>query len=338
MLARLAHELPVGDYLYEPKWDGFRCIVFPDGDGVELASRNERPLTRYFPELLGPLRASLGSDAVVDGEIVIAGRGGLDFDALLQRLHPAESRVRRLAAETPASFVAFDLLAIGTRDLRTEPFHERRELLVEALGDAPAPVHVTPSTTDLETARDWFDRFEGAGLDGVVAKDAELRYLSGERAMVKVKHERTADCVVGGWRRHAHSGVGSLLLGLYDDAGELQRVGVCSGFSAARRAALESELAPFAIAPGDPHPWHHGDGAAVEPPSRWSRGRDTSFEPLAPVLVCEVAYDHLQGRRFRHATAFGRWRPDRVAESCTFAQLDVPVPAELAQVFTAGPG
>ena len=342
MLARLEHDLPPeGDYVYEPKWDGFRCIVFRDGDDVQLHSRNERPLSRYFPELLGPLADSLPERAVVDGEIVIAGPNGLDFGALLQRLHPATSRVRKLAAETPTSFVAFDLLGLGDLDARPLPFHERRELLTAELGSARPPVHLTPSTSDRAQALDWFSRFEGAGLDGVVAKASHLPYVEGERVMVKVKHERTADCVVGGWRAHAHGGVGSLLLGLYDGRGHLHRVGVCSAFSAARRRELAEELAPYTLQEGADHPWlgEGGEPAAEpEPPSRWSRGRDTSWVPLRPVLVCEVSYDHLQGPRFRHATSFRRWRPDRDPASCTFDQLDSPVPTELREIFAILPG
>ena len=340
MLARLEPEVPEGPYIYEPKWDGFRCIVFRDGSDIELTSRNERPLTRYFPELVEPLADALPERAVVDGEIVIAGEHGLDFDALLQRLHPAASRVRRLAVETPASFVAFDILGVGDEDLRPAPFEERRRVLATSLEGAAPPVHLTPSTVDRAVALDWFERFEGAGLDGVVAKEAALTYREGERVMVKVKHERTADCVVGGWREHAHGGVGSLLLGLYDAAGTLHRVGVCSAFSAARRRELLRELEPFALGAGEPHPWMAGSGedaspaAFPEPPSRWSRGRDTSWEPLAPVRVCEVAYDHLQGPRFRHATTFRRWRTDRAAESCTYDQLDAPVPTELREIFS----
>ena len=338
MLARLERTLPVGEGLvYEPKWDGFRCLVFRDGDDISLESRNERPLTRYFPELLGPLAESLPEACVLDGEVVIAGPHGLDFDALLQRIHPAKSRIDRLAAETPASFVAFDLLATGDRDLRAVPFAERRAALVELLAGASPPVYLTPATTDPELARDWFTRFEGAGLDGVVAKDVALAYLPGERAMIKVKHERTADCVVGGFRWHKQSGVGSLLLGLFDGNGVLRRVGVCAAFSAKRRQELIGELEPFRLTEGDPHPWigHGEDGepAFDEPPNRWSQGRDTSWEPLRPERVCEVAYDHLQRDRFRHATTFRRWRPDRQASSCTYDQLDTPVPAELQRIF-----
>jgi ATP-dependent DNA ligase len=339
MLAKLARELPVADGLvYEPKWDGFRCIVFRDGDDVSLESRNERPLTRYFPELVDAIRRELPAQCVVDGEIVIAGPNGLDFDALLQRVHPAESRVQRLAQETPASFVAFDLLADADTDWRTRPFAERRARLVELLAGARPPVYVTPATTDPEQARDWFSRFEGAGLDGVVAKPASVEYLEDKRAMVKVKHDRTADCVVGGYRVHKAGGVGSLLLGLFDDGGLLHRVGVCSSFSVARRAELLDELAPTRLGADELHPWlatpvERGDDRPTDAPNRWSQGRDTSWEPLRPTLVVEVAYDHLQGDRFRHATSFRRWRPDRDPSSCTYGQLDTPVPAELAELF-----
>ncbi len=339
MLARLARELPpAGTVVYEPKWDGFRCIVFRHGDEVELGSRNEKPLTRYFPEVVESIRARLPERCVVDGEIVIAGARGLDFDALLQRIHPADSRVRRLAAETPASFVAFDLLALDDDDLRPAPLSERRSALEAALAGVDAPVHLTPVTTDRALALDWFDRFEGAGLDGVVAKPVDLPYREGERAMVKVKHERTADCVVGGFRWHKSGGVvGSLLLGLYDDAGVLHHAGVAASFTMERRRELVDELAPYRHGAESDHPWHRMDeGRKPGTPSRWNAGRDLSFEPLRPELVCEVAYDHLQGDRFRHATTFRRWRPDRDPASCTYAQLEVTPPHELAMVFGAG--
>lgn len=339
MLARLERALPSGEgWTYEPKWDGFRCVVFRDGADVGLWSRNERPLDRYFPELHQAIGDAVPPRVVLDGEIVIAGEEGLDFDALLQRIHPAATRVRQLAEATPAAFVAFDLLALDDRDLRSEPFAERRDRLVAALDRRTERVHLTPATTERQQALDWFSRFEGAGLDGVVAKAADLAYLPGERAMVKVKHLRTADCVVGGYRTHARGGVGSLLLGLFDGHGTLHRVGVCSSFTAGRRQELLAELAPFRLPPGTAHPWATGDGSAgapVDPPNRWSRGRDTSWEPLVPALVCEVAYDHLQKDRFRHATTFRRWRPDREARSCTYEQLDAPVPAELRQVLGA---
>jgi ATP-dependent DNA ligase len=337
MLAKLARELPVEqDMFYEPKWDGFRCIVFRDGDSVELGSRNEKPLTRYFPELLEPMRSYLPDKCVLDGEIVIASAGGLDFDALLQRVHPAESRVRLLAETTPASFVAFDVLGLGDRDLRDEPFEERRRLLEEAMADSEPPLFVTPATRATEVAMDWFSRFEGAGLDGVVAKRAQDPYREGERLMVKVKHERTADCVVGGFRWHKQDGqVGSLLLGLYDDSGKLHHVGVCSAFTAARRRELVDELAAFRPDEAGSHPWVGAMQGTRMPggQSRWTGGRDLSWELLRPELVCEVAYDHLQGDRFRHATTFRRWRPDRTPESCTYSQLDSVAAAELSELF-----
>ncbi|MCA1690867.1 MAG: ATP-dependent DNA ligase [Acidimicrobiales bacterium] len=345
MLAKLARELPPQEgMIYEPKWDGFRCIVFRDGDEVELGSRNEKPLTRYFPELLDPLRSQLPPRCVMDGEIVIATRHGLDFEALLQRIHPAQSRIRLLASETPASFVAFDLLALGDEDLRSRPFSERRAGLEEALGGAQPPVHLTPATRDQDVARQWFDRFEGAGLDGVVAKPMDLPYRENERVMLKVKHQRTADCVVAGFRWHKSGGVvGSLLLGLYDEAGTLHHVGVASAFTVARRKELVDELSPLRDGALENHPWKEWASAVAElggrmpgGTSRWNAGRDMSWEPLRPELVVEVAYDHLQGDRFRHATQFVRWRPDRDPRSCTYSQLDTAVPEELAAVFGAG--
>jgi ATP-dependent DNA ligase len=346
MLAKLSRALPpAGEMIYEPKWDGFRCVVFRDGDEVELGSRNERPLTRYFPELLDPLRAQLPEKCVVDGEIVIATGSGLDFEALLQRIHPAQSRIRLLARETPSSFVAFDLLALGEEDLRARPFAERRAALEGALGGVAPPVHLTPATRDREVAREWFDRFEGAGLDGVVAKAVDLPYKENERVMLKVKHERTADCVVAGFRWHKSGGVvGSLLLGLYDDGGTLHHVGVASAFSVARRKELVEELAPYREHALEGHPWAEWATVSAEAnpakrmpggTSRWNAGRDMSWEPLRPELVAEVAYDHLQGDRFRHATTFVRWRPDRDPRSCTYSQLDTAVPEELAAVFGA---
>jgi ATP-dependent DNA ligase len=337
MLAKLARELPLADGMfYEPKWDGFRCIVFRDGDEVELGSRNERPLTRYFPELLVPIRSQLPERCVLDGEIVIAASGGLDFDALLQRVHPAESRVRMLAETTPASFVAFDVLGLGDSDMRSEPFAERRRILEQCMADVEPPVYVTPTTTSPEVAMDWFDRFEGAGLDGVVAKRSEDPYKENERVMVKVKHERTADCVVGGFRPHKQDGnVGSLLLGLYDDSGRLHHVGVCAAFTAKRRLELVDELEPYRPTSPGSHPWV-GSAQGTRMPggqSRWSGGKDLSWEILRPELVCEVAYDHLQGDRFRHATSFRRWRADRSPESCTYSQLESVAPAELSALF-----
>ncbi|MDQ3352948.1 MAG: ATP-dependent DNA ligase [Actinomycetota bacterium] len=347
MLAKLVRELPQAPGMtYEPKWDGFRCIVFRDGDEVELGSRNERPLTRYFPELVEPLRAALPQRCVVDGEIVIAGPGGLDFDGLLQRIHPADSRVRLLAEQTPASFVAFDLLVVGDDDLRSRPFRERRARLEEVVSrDVPA-VHLTPATTDVLAAADWFSRFEGAGLDGVIAKAGDLAYVAGKRLMLKVKHERTADCVVGGFRWHKDGdGVGSLLLGLYDEEATLHHVGVATSFKATHRRELAAELAPLSEGALEGHPWR--DWAEAEAAaavkgqrlpggaSRWNAKRDTSWEPLPIELVVEVSYDNLQGDRFRHATHLVRWRPDRDPASCTYDQLDRPVPEELAQVFGA---
>jgi ATP-dependent DNA ligase len=338
MLAKLVPELPVADgLLYEPKWDGFRSIVFRSGEEVELSSRNGRPLTRYFPELVTALKAALPKRCVVDGEIVIAGANGLDFEALLQRIHPAESRIRRLAEETPSSFVAFDLLAEGAKNLCSTPFAKRRARLEKLLGGAGPgdPVQITPQTTDPAQAADWLERFEGAGLDGVVAKSPELTYRPAQRVMFKIKHARTADCVVAGYRDHKQDGVGSLVLGLYGDDGTLRHVGVCSGFSAKRRKELIGELQPFALAEGETHPWqeHHWAGPTA---TRWKSDAELEMHPLRPELVCEVAYDHRQGDRFRHATSFVRWRPDRDAASCTFDQLEVPTPIELAEVFGKG--
>jgi len=346
MLAKLSRELPISeDLIYEPKWDGFRCIIFRDHERLELTSRNERPLTRYFPELAKPLQRALPLRCVVDGEVVIAGPGGLDFDALLQRIHPAESRINQLATLTPASFVAFDLLALDERDLRSLPFSERRRLLESAVPTSDPQVRVTPATRDPGQARDWFQRFEGAGLDGVVAKPEALPYLEGQRVMLKVKHQRTADCVVGGFRWHVNEdAVGSLLLGLYDEASMLQHVGVSASFTAPRRRQLVAELAPYRIS-GEVanHPWLSRAGADSPgrrpgTPSRWTGKRDLTFEPLRPDLVCEVAYDHLQGDRFRHATTFLRWRPDRDPRSCTYQQLEVTIPAEVAEIFAEGKG
>jgi ATP-dependent DNA ligase len=337
MLAKLARELPEqGGLSYEPKWDGFRCIIFRDAEEVVLGSRNEKPLDRYFPELIAALLLNIPDRCVLDGEIVLVGPTGLDFDALSQRIHPAASRVQLLSRETPASFVAFDLLALDDRDLMDEPFGVRRGLLEEALKDAQPPIHLTPTTTSPEVARDWFGRFEGAGLDGVVAKADDQPYQPGKRVMMKVKHERTADCVVGGFRMHKDSGVGSLLLGLFDDEGVLQHVGVASGFSVARRAELVEELAPKRINAAADHPWmarQESDHRQPGGQSRWSAGKDLTWEALRPELVAEVSYDHLQGDRFRHATSFKRWRSDREPSSCTYSQLDTPLPSELEEIF-----
>ena len=343
MLAKLARTLPAeGGMLYEPKWDGFRCIVFRDGDEIELGSRNERPLTRYFPELADPLREQLPTRCVLDGEVVIAtAAGGLDFEALLQRIHPAASRIQLLAGQTPASFVAFDVLAEGDEDLRPLPQVERRRRLEAMLGGARPPVHLTPCTTDRALAAEWFDAFEGAGLDGVVAKPEHLPYREGERVMLKVKHERTADCVVAGFRWHKSGGViGSLLLGLFDEAGTLHHVGVTAAFPMTQRKALVDTLAPYREGALDGHPWGAWATAMAEArgrmpgaQSRWNAGKDQSWEPVRPELVVEVRYDHLQGDRFRHGTTFVRFREDRKPESCTYAQLDEAAPAELSQIF-----
>jgi ATP-dependent DNA ligase len=347
MLAKLTRDMPTGSFLYEPKWDGFRCIVFRDGDEVELGSRNERPLTRYFPEVIDAVSQSLPQRSVVDGEVVIAGPGGLDFDALQQRIHPADSRVRMLAVKTPASFVAFDLLALGEEDLRATGFGQRRARLVDALAGAVPPVHLTPATDDRAVAEGWFSRFEGAGLDGVVAKAVDLPYQEDQRVMWKVKHERTAEFVVAGFRWHkSGQGVGSLMLGLYDNSGQLHHVGVIGAFSVARRRELVSEIEPYRELGTQPHPWAEwaewagaGPGASGRrlpgATSRWNAKKDLSFEPLRAELVVEAAYEHLQGDRLRHTAQFRRWRPDRDPRSCTYDQLETAVPAELADVFGA---
>jgi ATP-dependent DNA ligase len=343
MLAKAVHDVPRSPgLLYEPKWDGFRCIVFRDGDEIELGSRNDRPLTRYFPELIDLLLAALPRRCVVDGEIVVVTGAGLDFDTLQNRLHPAASRVRKLAEETPASFVAFDLLALDDRDLTGEPFRERRRLLEGVLDHARlARVHLTPATDDPDVAEDWFTRFEGAGFDGVMAKPADLPYERDKRVMVKVKHERTADCVVAGFRWHKDGqGVGSLLLGLYDDAGTLHHVGVASSFTAARRRELVGELEPLRDNALEGHPWRdwadaaaHAGGRMPGGQSRWSAQKDLSWEPLRPELVAEVRYEHVQAGRLRHGGRLVRFRPDREPGSCTYAQLDEVAPAELASLF-----
>jgi ATP-dependent DNA ligase len=342
MLAKLSRDLPAGDdWSYEPKWDGFRCIVFRDGDDVELGSRNERPLTRYFPELLDPLRAALPEQAVVDGEIVIMTEHGLDFDLLSNRIHPAESRITKLAGETPAAFVAFDLLALGEEDLREQPFEQRRVALEQAV-TPNGSVHVAPRTRDRAEAGRWFEEFEGAGLDGLVVKDVTGTYRPGDRGWLKVKHLRTADCVVAGFRVHKDGkGVGSLLLGLYDDDGTLHHVGVASSFAAKLRAELADELEPRRDRARADHPWADWAEMALESDgqrrpgagNRWNAQKDMSWEPLRIERVAEVAYEHMQGDRFRHTARFQRWRPDRTPASCTYEQLDQPVPATLQQVF-----
>ena len=339
MLAKSVPDVPEGDFLYEPKWDGFRCIVFRDGDEVELGSRNERPLTRYFPEVVEAVKAQLPERCVVDGEIVIAAGKGLDFEALLQRIHPAASRVAMLAETTPASFVAFDLLALGDESLLAAPQSERRARLEQSLSGIEPPVHLTPVTTDAALARDWFTVFEGAGLDGVIAKPTAGAYCPDKRTMLKIKHARTADCVVGAFRWHKSGPVvGSLVLGLYDEGGHLQHVGVAASFPMARRQSLVAELEPYLLPEGEPHPWLGEATSERIPggePSRWNRDKDMSFVPLRPELVVEVAYDHMEGSRFRHTAQFRHWRPDRDPTSCTYEQLDRPVRFDLGSVLGA---
>ena len=350
MLAKATARLPEGgDWLYEPKWDGFRALVFRAGDDLLIQSRDRKPLDRYFPELVQPLRANLPDRCVVDGEIVIARHGALDFDALLLRIHPAASRVAMLAAETPASYVAWDLLALGDESLLASPQATRRALLEDALAAASPPVHLTPLTRDRAQAADWFERFEGAGLDGVIAKEAAAAYEPGKRRMLKIKHARTADCVVAGFRWHKNgrgTHVGSLILGLYDSDGVLHHVGVTSSFTWERRAALLQELSPLREGALEAHPWREwatSAGQAGETvrripgaTSRWNRGKDLSWEPVRPERVVEVAYDHLQGDRFRHATTFRRWRPDRSAADCRFDQLEASAAFELRDIFAEG--
>jgi ATP-dependent DNA ligase len=349
MLSSAADTLPQGDgWQFEPKWDGFRTLVFRDGDELVLQSRDEKPMNRYFPELIAPLGAALPARCVVDGEIVIVGDGGLDFEALLLRIHPAASRVKLLAAQMPASFVAWDLLALGDEDLRSVPLAVRRERLEQALAGAARPVHLSPATRDRAVAEDWFRRFEGAGLDGVMAKRLDAPYRPGERTMVKVKHTRTADCVVAGFRWHKNgtgSMVGSLLLGLYDEEGALHHVGVTAAFPNTVRRRLVAELAPLREDALEGHPWRHWADAQSDAiaqgqrlpgaTSRWNRGKDLSWEPLRPERVCEVAYDHLQGTRFRHAAQFVRWRQDKRPQDCRYDQLEVTPAYELDRVFGA---
>jgi ATP-dependent DNA ligase len=348
MLAKPADGLPEGEgWLFEPKWDGFRALVFRDGDETYIQSRDLKPLNRYFPELDAPLKASLPARCVLDGEVVIAGDGGLQFEALLLRIHPAESRVRMLAEQSPASFVAWDLLALGDEDLRQTPQGERRARLEQALkGELDPAVHLTPATQDRALAADWFDRFEGAGLDGVIAKRLDGAYQPGKRAMIKVKHQRTADCAVAGFRWHKNgpgTHIGSLLLGLFDDAGTLHSVGVTSSFTWDRREALAKELEPLRENALEGHPWGEwaewaqvAEASGQRLPgatSRWNRGKDLSWEPLRLERVAEVAYDHLQGDRFRHGTTFKRWRPDKQPAECRYDQLEETAAFELAQIF-----
>ncbi|MEV7419776.1 ATP-dependent DNA ligase [Streptomyces sp. NPDC089919] len=343
MLAKSVARIPAG-MQYEGKWDGFRALVFRDGAEVELDSRTGKSLTRYFPELVAALKDNLPERCVLDGEIVIAHDGRLDFDRLTERIHPAASRVALLAERTPASFVAFDLLALADEDLCAAPLTERRAALAGVLAGARPPVHLAPATTDAALAQEWFERFEGAGLDGVVAKPLDLPYRPDVRAMYKIKHERTADAVVAGYRLHKSGPVvGSLLLGLYDAQGALQHVGVCAAFPMKRRAEMVEELAPLRLVDAAEHPWSawaeesaHEGARLPGAPSRWSGKKDLSWVPLRPDRVLEVAYDHMEGDRFRHTAQFRRWRPDRTPESCTYAQLEEVVRYDLAQVLGTG--
>lgn len=336
MLSKSAAAVPTGAYLYEPKWDGFRCLVFRDGDDIELGSRGGKPLTRYFPELIDSLAEALPSRCVLDGEIVVVHGSRLDFDRLTDRIHPAESRIKLLAEQTPATYVAFDVLAVDDEDLMSRPLAERNEVLTR-LFPAHPHVRVSRSTKDVNLARTWFETFEGAGLDGVVAKPLDDPYRPGERSMVKIKHERTADVVVAGYRFHKTGPiVGSLMLGLYLDDGVLNYVGGASAFTMARRAALVDELAPLVISEGEDHLWLGEDGGGHRRPgelNRWNAGKDRSFVALRPERVCEVRYDQLQQDRFRHSARFMRWRPDREPESCGYDQLDVPADYDLADVL-----
>ena len=348
MLAKRVSDLPTeGEWIFEPKWDGFRALVFRDGDEIFIQSRDEKPLNRYFPELLEPLRSTLPARCVLDGEIVIVNNNELDFDLLQLRLHPAASRVKLLSQQTPASFVFFDLLCEGDLDLRSETFERRRKRLESLLSAAKPPIHITPATSERDKAEDWFRRFEGAGFDGVIAKPTSGVYEPNKRVMIKVKHERDCDCVVAGFRWHRKGDrtlVGSLLLGLYDNAGVLQHVGVCASFSTAKRKELVEFLEPYRKNSLEDHPWkrwaeHMAEDGNKRMPggqSRWSQGKDLSWEPLRPELVIEVAYDHMQGDRFRHTAQFRGWRADKKPADCTYAQLEVVPPQELAAIFPSG--
>jgi len=346
MLSKRIADLPAsGDWIFEPKWDGFRTLIFRDHDEVLIQSRDSKSLNRYFPELIDPLRTQLPEQCVLDGEIVIAAHGGLDFEALQLRIHPAASRVKLLSKELPASIVFFDLLCSGNRDLRDQPFEERRRNLETLLRSVKPPLHLTPATSDRKVASDWFRRFEGAGLDGVMAKAVAGLYEPDKRVMLKVKHERDCDCVVAGFRWHKKgegSAVGSLLLGLFDESGTLQHVGVCASFTMEKREELVHFLAPYRKNALADHPWKSWAGSEVTGhrmpggQSRWSHGKDLSWEPLRPELVVEVAYEHMQGTRFRHTAQFRRWRTDKQPRDCTYAQLEVVPPQELMEIFSSG--
>ena len=345
MLAKRVDEIPsdAQGWSFEPKWDGFRTVIFRSGDELLIQSRDGKPLDRYFPEIREPLLQQLPARCVLDGEIVIAREGGLDFDALTLRIHPAASRVKTLAAQSPASVVFFDLLQVENRDLRHEPFSVRRRELEQVLANAREPLHLTPATQDRATAQDWFKRFEGAGLDGVIAKPVAGPYTPDKRTMLKIKHERDCDCVVAGFRWHKDgegTAVGSLLLGLFNDAGKLQHVGVCASFSAAKRKELVEFLAPYREDALHDHPWADWADAAAQASgrmpggqSRWNSGKDLSWQPLRIELVVEVAYEHMQGDRFRHLAHFRRWRPDKPVADCTYRQLEVVPPQELMSIF-----
>ncbi len=345
MLAKKVEAMPEGDWLFEPKWDGFRTLVFRDGDEVFVQSRDLKPLNRYFPEIEATIRAQLPERCVLDGELVIAREGRLDFEALQLRLHPAESRVAMLSREIPASLVLWDLLCLGDDDLTAEPFAKRRALLEATLAAVKPPILLTPMTTEREVALDWFRRFEGAGFDGVMAKQPDGRYEPNKRTMLKVKHKRTADCVVGGFRWHKNGNgtmVGSLLLGLYDDADQLQHLGVVASFTEKKRKELVEFLAPYREGAAEGHPWgswmgaeqaDEGEQRRPGAKSRWSQDKSLSWEPLRPELVVEVTYDHMQGRRFRHTAQFHRWRPDKPASACRYDQLDVTPAIELQRIF-----
>jgi ATP-dependent DNA ligase len=343
MLAKRVDKLPTaGEWIFEPKWDGFRALIFRDGKEVMIQSRDEKPLNRYFPELIDPILKQLPTRCVLDGEVVVAQNGALDFDALQLRIHPAASRVKLLSEQIPASIVFFDLLCEGKKDLRGKPFAERRERLESLLANAKPPLHVTPATKDFDTASDWFRRFEGAGLDGVIAKPVKGTYEPNKRVMLKVKHERDCDCVVAGFRWHKKGDrdrIGSLLLGLFNDAGKLQHVGVCASFTDQKRIELVEFLKPYRKNALDKHPWKEWAGDEINrvpgAQSRWSQGKDLSWEPLRVELVVEVAYEHMQGDRFRHTAQFRRWRTDKQPKDCTYAQLEVVPPHELESIFSS---